>query len=149
MAGCYIGLLRWHRVFHGRSLVLPDGTPVDHSVAAVRFHLVYVLQTEIDRLKRQIAEKEAAVKAGQASLPAVTKVSASSRMFFSVVDGLVCAPMMQLQVCNHSASVQGSISLMRADFACSSVMFCALPHDPIRCIQDPQPDCAVFSVPKL
>lgn len=36
--------------------------------------LYCVLQTEIDRLKRQIAEKEAAVKAGQALLPAVTKV---------------------------------------------------------------------------
>ncbi|KAA6428991.1 MAG: hypothetical protein FRX49_01101 [Trebouxia sp. A1-2] len=31
-------------------------------------------ETEIDRLKRQIAEKEAAVKAGQALLPAVIKV---------------------------------------------------------------------------
>ena len=95
----------------GRLLLVPDGTPVDHSVAAVHVHLVYVLQTEIDRLKRQIAEKEAAVKAGQASLPAVIKVSASSHMFFCAVDGSFCAPTMQLQVCNHSASVQVSISL--------------------------------------
>ena len=32
-------------------------------------------QTEIDRLKRRIAEKEAAVRASQVQLPAVTKVS--------------------------------------------------------------------------
>ena len=56
--------------------MLPDETSVHHSVAAVHFHGMYVVQTEIDRLKRQIAEKEAAAKAGQASLPAVIKVSA-------------------------------------------------------------------------
>ena len=36
-----------------------------------------MLQTEIDRLRRQIAEKEAAVKAAQAQLPSVTKVNLS------------------------------------------------------------------------
>jgi len=37
--------------------------------------LFVLLQTEIDRLKRQIAEKEAAVKSGQAQPATVTKVS--------------------------------------------------------------------------
>lgn len=38
-------------------------------------NLDFFLQSEIDRLKRQIAEKEAAVKAAQAQLPTSTRVS--------------------------------------------------------------------------
>ena len=36
--------------------------------------LVLCLQTEIERLKRQIAEKEAAKRAARAQMPTVTKV---------------------------------------------------------------------------
>ena len=36
-----------------------------------------LLQTEIERLKRQIAEKEAAKRAARAQTPTVTKVTAS------------------------------------------------------------------------
>ena len=40
-----------------------------------------VLQTEIERLKRQIAEREAAVKAVKAQGPSVTRVSHVSTVF--------------------------------------------------------------------
>ena len=47
--------------------------------------LVLFLQTEIERLRRQIAEKEAAKKAAQVQTPTVTKVTASQGTSFPLV----------------------------------------------------------------
>ena len=55
---CFICTSMFHLYKHGQ----PD-------------KLDFFLQSEIDRLKRQIAEKEAAVKAAQAQVPTSTRVS--------------------------------------------------------------------------
>ena len=48
------------------------------------------LQTEIERLKRQIAEKEAAKKAARAQTPTVTKVGRAFFVPYLCTLGIVC-----------------------------------------------------------